>query len=60
MPGEVIANIYEKYRNRLLENNVRVFLQARRQVNKGIKNTIEKIQPCSLALIMELLLQLQK
>lgn len=42
MPGEVIANIYEKYRNRLLENNVRVFLQARRQVNKGIKNTIEK------------------
>ena len=42
MPGETLAKIYEKFGNRLLEKNVRVFLQARKKsVNDGIKTTIE-------------------
>lgn len=42
IPGEAIANIYEKYGSRLLEQNVRSFLQFRGNVNKGIRNTILK------------------
>ena len=42
MPGKTLANIYEKWGNRLLEKNVRVFLQAKGKVNKGIRETIEK------------------
>ena len=42
MPGQTLANIYEKWGNRLLEKNVRVFLQAKGKVNKGIRETIEK------------------
>lgn len=38
--GEQIFDIYEKYGQRLLEQNVRTFLQFRGNVNKGIKNTI--------------------
>ena len=38
--GEVLAGIYEKYGPRLLERNVRSFLQARGNVNKGIRKTI--------------------
>ena len=41
MSGEHIANLYEKYGERLLEQNVRTFLQFRGNVNKGIKNTIQ-------------------
>lgn len=40
IPGEVLAGIYEKYGPRLLERNVRSFLQARGSVNKGIRKTI--------------------
>lgn len=40
MPAEILANIYEKYGARLLEQNVRCFLQARGKVNKGIRSTI--------------------
>ena len=40
LPGEVIAGIYDKYGARLLERNVRSFLQARGNVNKGIRRTI--------------------
>lgn len=40
IPGEVLAGIYEKYGPRLLERNVRSFLQARGNVNKGIRKTI--------------------
>jgi len=40
-PGEQLAAIYSRWRARLLEQNVRVFLQARGGVNKGIRNTIE-------------------
>jgi hypothetical protein len=40
VPGEVIANLYQEYGERLLEQNVRTFLQFRGSVNKGIRNTI--------------------
>lgn len=41
LPGTVLAKIYEQWGARLLEQNVRVFLQARGNVNKGIKRTLE-------------------
>ena len=40
MPAEVISGLYEKFGARLLEQNVRTFLQARGKVNKGIRTTI--------------------
>ncbi|MBS8263851.1 abortive phage infection protein [Mesobacillus boroniphilus] len=40
-PGQVLVNIYGEYGPRLLERNVRSFLQARGNVNKGIRNTIK-------------------
>ena len=42
MPGEVLAELYGKHGARLLEQNVRSFLQARGKVNKGIRTTILK------------------
>jgi hypothetical protein len=42
MPATILANLYEKYGARLLEQNVRSFLQARGNVNKGIRETIIK------------------
>jgi len=39
--GTQLASIYERWGARLLEQNVRVFLQARGGVNKGIRNTID-------------------
>ena len=41
MPGKVLAEIYDRWGARLLEQNVRVFLQARGKVNRGIRTTIE-------------------
>ena len=41
LPGEVLAEIYDRWGARLLEQNVRVFLQARGNVNKGIKKTLD-------------------
>ena len=41
VPGEMLARIYDRWGARLLEQNVRVFLQARGNVNKGIRNTLE-------------------
>lgn len=38
--GTQLADIYQKWGARLLESNVRSFLQARGNVNKGIRNTI--------------------
>lgn len=38
--GRVLAGIYEKYGSRLLEKNVRSFLQVKGSVNKGIRNTL--------------------
>lgn len=40
MPAPVLTALYERYSARLLEQNVRTFLQARAQVNKGIRATI--------------------
>ena len=40
IPGQVLAEMYKKYGARLLEANVRSFLQFRSNVNKGIKNTL--------------------
>lgn len=40
MPASILADLYEKYGARLLESNVRSFLQARGNVNKGIRTTI--------------------
>jgi hypothetical protein len=40
MPAPVLAKLYDRYSARLLEQNVRTFLQARAQVNKGIRATI--------------------
>lgn len=41
VPGLDLATIYDRWGTRLLEQNVRVFLQARSKVNKGIKGTLE-------------------
>ena len=41
LPGTVLADIYNRWGARLLEQNVRVFLQARGKVNKGIRMTLE-------------------
>lgn len=40
IPGEVLYRLYDDYGARLLELNVRSFLQARGKVNKGIRETI--------------------
>lgn len=40
IPGKTLAGLYEEYGARLLEQNVRCFLQARGNVNKGIRSTI--------------------
>ncbi len=41
VPGTMLARIYDRWGARLLEQNVRVFLQARGNVNKGIRNTLQ-------------------
>lgn len=41
VPGRQLAAIYDRWGPRLLEQNVRVFLQARGKVNKGLRVTIE-------------------
>jgi len=41
MPGIILADLYDKFGERLLEQNVRTFLQFRGNVNKGIRNTIQ-------------------
>lgn len=40
IPGKFLADIYEKFGSRLLESNVRSFLNVKGAVNKGIKVTI--------------------
>ena len=42
IPGIALATIYERYGSRLLEQNVRSFLQFTGKINKGIRNTILK------------------
>lgn len=41
VPGEQLAAIYDKWGAKLLEANVRSFLQARAKTNKGIQKTIK-------------------
>ena len=38
--GELLAALYDEYRDRLLEKNVRSFLQVKGGVNKGIRDTL--------------------
>lgn len=40
IPGEVLADIYDKYGSHLLEGNVRSFLSTKVAVNKKIRETI--------------------
>ena len=40
MPGRIVAALYEEYGERLLEQNVRTFLQFRGNINKGMRNTL--------------------
>ncbi len=40
LPGKTLYEIYHKYGSRLLERNVRSFLQVKGNVNKGIRKTI--------------------
>lgn len=41
IPGKLLAEIYNEYGQRLIERNVRSFLQAKGKINKGIKSTIK-------------------
>ncbi|MFE0985887.1 AIPR family protein [Streptomyces rochei] len=40
LPGETLAALYAEHRTRLLELNVRSFLQVRGAVNRGIRETL--------------------
>lgn len=40
IPGETLYELYDQYSARLLQLNVRSFLQARGKVNRGIRDTI--------------------
>ena len=39
-PGEALFRLYEEYGSRILEYNVRAFLQATGKVNRGIRDTL--------------------
>lgn len=41
IPGDTLANIYQTYGARLLEQNVRSFLQFSGKINKKIKDTVK-------------------
>ena len=41
VPARLLGEIFSRWGDRLLEQNVRVFLQARGKVNKGIRGTID-------------------
>lgn len=41
VPGPLLFEIYDKFGQKLFEQNVRTFLQFKGSVNKGIRNTIE-------------------
>lgn len=42
MPGNILAKIYEQYKQALLEGNVRLFLQKTNKVNRQICKTIKE------------------
>ena len=39
-PADLIADLYKRHRTKILENNVRVFLSAKRKANLAIRNTL--------------------
>jgi hypothetical protein len=41
VPGELLFRLYDTYGARLLERNVRSFLQAKGKVNRGIRDTLK-------------------
>ncbi len=42
IPGDMLASLYDEYGSRLMELNVRSFLQQRGKVNRGLRETILK------------------
>jgi hypothetical protein len=42
IPATILAKVYGRYKQGILEKNVRTFLQFRAKVNKGIRKTIEE------------------
>jgi hypothetical protein len=42
MPGKTLARIYGEHGQRLLERNVRAFLQVKDKVNKGLQQTLRE------------------
>lgn len=40
VPGSLLADLYSRHGNRLLESNVRAYLSNRGKVNKGIRDTV--------------------
>ncbi len=42
IPGKILADIYGKYQQGLLEKNVRTFLQFKAKVNRGIRKSISE------------------
>lgn len=42
-PGEALAEIYGRYRTRVLQKNLRNYLQATGKVNKGILKTLQEM-----------------
>lgn len=42
VPGQILSTLYRNYGTRLLESNVRAFLQQTGKVNRGIRDTIRK------------------
>jgi hypothetical protein len=42
IPGEALATIYERYRSRILQKNLRNYLQATGKVNKGIQKSLKE------------------
>jgi AIPR protein len=42
LSGDILADMYAKHSSRLIEQNVRMYLQARGKVNTGIQTTIKE------------------
>ncbi|MGW5031111.1 AIPR family protein [Streptomyces nigra] len=42
LPGQLLADLYKEHGGRLLQRNVRAYLQARGKVNKGISETVRQ------------------
>jgi len=49
IPGQLLADLYGRYGAKLLQRNVRAFLQARSKVNRGLSETISNAPAMFLA-----------